>query len=189
MSSHHIVRERQEPALLITDFYSIDEELVGQLLEWSPTIVTDVNSYEAVTSQAYKVDVIFTPVPIDLPQEHVKTVLYDVNYIASALRYLIAEGYKAVNILGSGFDQEILESFFQEIDLVWLHDDKRTIFVQSGFEKWMPAGDHLFIEPAWCDLATSGLNRIGENHFETINDGFFSIRFSAPQFCLLTEKL
>ncbi|UZJ65167.1 thiamine diphosphokinase [Sphingobacterium sp. KU25419] len=189
MSSHHIVRERQEPALLITDVYSIDPELVGQLLEWSPTIITDVNSYEAVTSQTYKVDVIFSPFPIDLAQEHVKTVLYEINYIASALRYLIAEGYKAVNILGSGFDQEILESFVQEIDMVWLHDDKRTIFVPSGFEKWMPAGDDLFLEPLLCDLETSGLNRIGENHFITINDGFFSITFSEPQFCLLTEKL
>ena len=39
MSSHHIVRERQEPALLITDVYSIDPELVGQLLEWSLSLI------------------------------------------------------------------------------------------------------------------------------------------------------
>jgi thiamine pyrophosphokinase len=189
MSSHHIVRERQEPALLITDIYSIEEELVGQLLEWSPTIVTDVNSYEAVTSQAYKVDVIFTPVPMVLPQEHVKTVLYETNFIASALRYLIEEGYKAVNILGSGFDKEILEAFAIEIDIVWLYSDTRTIFVQSGFEKWMPAGDELFISPLLSDLETKGLQKIAENHFKTIRDGFFSIDFSAPKFCLLTEKL
>lgn len=189
MSSHHIVRERQEPALLITDIYSIDEELVGQLLEWSPTIITDVSSYEAVTSQAYKVDVIFTPTLIALPQEHMKTVLYETNFIASALRYLIEEGYKAVNILGSGFDQEVLEQFVSAIDIVWLHSDTRTIFVQSGFEKWLPAGDELLIAPIVSDLETSGLQKIGENHFRTTRDGFFHIAFSAPKYCLLTEKL
>lgn len=77
MSSHHIVRERQEPALLITDIYSIDIDLVGQILEWSPTIITDIDSYEAVTSQNYKVDVIFTNKLIDLPQEHVKSVFFE----------------------------------------------------------------------------------------------------------------
>lgn len=189
MSSHHIVRERQEPALLVTDIYSIDAELVGQLLEWSPTIIADVNSYEAISSQAYKVDVIFTPIPIDLPQEHIKTVLYEENYIVSALNYLIQEGYKAVNVLGSGFDKEILERFVAAIDIVWLHNDTRTIFVQSGFEKWMPAGDELSIAPLLSDLETIGLQKVEENCFKTIKDGFFKIKFSDPKFCLLTEKL
>lgn len=189
MSSHHIVRERQEPALLITDIYSIDKELVGQLLEWSPTIVTDVDSYEAVTSQAYKVDVIFTPRLMDFPQEHVKAVIYETNFITSALSYLIEEGYKAVNILGFGFDQSVLERFASMIDIVWLHHETRTIFVQSGFEKWMPAGDELFIAPVLGDLKTSGLQKIGENHFRTIEDGFFKVAFSSPKYCLLTEKL
>lgn len=189
MSSHHIVKDKQEPALLITDIYSIDAELVGQLLEWSPTIIADVNSYEAVTSQAYKVDIIFSPVLMDLPQEHVKTVLYDADYVASALSHLIEAGYRAVNILGAGFDIRILEHFVSEIDIVWLHNDSRTIFVQSGFEKWMPAGDALFIAPALNELKTSGLTKVGEGEYKTIEDGFFRITFSAPRYCLLTEKL
>ena len=37
MSSHHIVRDDQEPALIITNGASCsEEELIGQLLEWSP---------------------------------------------------------------------------------------------------------------------------------------------------------
>ena len=75
------------------------------------------------------------------------------------------------------------------IDIVWLHHETRTIFVQSGFEKWMPAGDELFIGSVLNDLETSGLQAIGENHFRTIEDGFFRLEFSSPKYCLLTEKL
>ncbi|UIR55714.1 thiamine diphosphokinase [Sphingobacterium sp. SRCM116780] len=189
MSSHHIVREKQEPALVIIDVYSIDAELVGQLLEWSPTLITDVDSYEAVTSQSYKVDLIFTKEPIVLPQEHVKTVLFETNFIEAALQYLINEGYGAVNIVGAGFDPEILNQFSEHIDIVWLHEDNRTIFVHSGFEKWKSAGEELFLHPLPSDLETVGLEKISTNHFRTEKDGFFNIKFSIPNICLLTERL
>ncbi|RZK41505.1 MAG: thiamine pyrophosphokinase, partial [Pedobacter sp.] len=39
MSSHHIVREKQEPALYIHQLGNFDEEKLGQLLEWSPTVL------------------------------------------------------------------------------------------------------------------------------------------------------
>jgi thiamine pyrophosphokinase len=39
MSSHHIVRDDQEPALIIANGASCNPELLGQLLEWSPLVV------------------------------------------------------------------------------------------------------------------------------------------------------
>jgi thiamine pyrophosphokinase len=35
MSSHHIVRDDQEPALIIANGAACSAELLGQLLEWS----------------------------------------------------------------------------------------------------------------------------------------------------------
>ncbi|MFD2144372.1 hypothetical protein [Mucilaginibacter antarcticus] len=43
MSSHHIVREKQEPALLVLGLDGFDEEQLGQLLEWSPTLMAPPN--------------------------------------------------------------------------------------------------------------------------------------------------
>lgn len=37
MSSHHIVRDDQEPALIIANGAACSSELLGQLLEWSPS--------------------------------------------------------------------------------------------------------------------------------------------------------
>ena len=39
MSSHHVVKEKQEPGLLILDPGDFDNEYLGQLLEWSPTVL------------------------------------------------------------------------------------------------------------------------------------------------------
>ena len=39
MSSHHIVRDDQAPALIIANGEACSEELLGQLLEWSPTVI------------------------------------------------------------------------------------------------------------------------------------------------------
>ena len=39
MSSHHIVRDDQEPALIIANGASCSNELLGQLLEWSPIVI------------------------------------------------------------------------------------------------------------------------------------------------------
>ena len=39
MSSHHVVRDLQEPALIIANGEACSETLLGELLEWSPYVV------------------------------------------------------------------------------------------------------------------------------------------------------
>ena len=39
MSSHHIVRDDQEPALIIANGEACSMNLLHQLLEWSPLVV------------------------------------------------------------------------------------------------------------------------------------------------------
>lgn len=58
MSSHHIVREKQEPALFILDFDGFDEEYFGQLLEWSPTLVVSEDCYEKIARMGIKIDAV-----------------------------------------------------------------------------------------------------------------------------------
>jgi thiamine pyrophosphokinase len=58
MSSHHIVRDNQEPALLLaTGQYS--EKHLGQLLEWSPVLGVMEHALPAVLSAGLKVDAVF----------------------------------------------------------------------------------------------------------------------------------
>jgi thiamine pyrophosphokinase len=58
MSSHHIVREKQEPALLVLGLNNFSEELLGQLLEWSPTVITTPLVAEQINIYEIKIDII-----------------------------------------------------------------------------------------------------------------------------------
>ena len=58
MSSHHIVRDDQEPALIIANGASCSFELLGQLLEWSPIVIVLDNAIDRVLQLDIKVDVL-----------------------------------------------------------------------------------------------------------------------------------
>ena len=58
MSSHHIVRDDQEPALIIANGASCNIELLGQLLEWSPLVIVLDSAMERVLELGIKVDVL-----------------------------------------------------------------------------------------------------------------------------------
>lgn len=58
MSSHHVVRDEQEPALLIDDPFALQLEFVEHLLEWSPTVVVTANALDEVLHWGIKVDVV-----------------------------------------------------------------------------------------------------------------------------------
>ncbi len=57
MSSHHIIREDQEPALLIMDALAVPFEQVQELLEWSPTVMVTEYALVEVLNWGIKVDV------------------------------------------------------------------------------------------------------------------------------------
>ena len=58
MSSHHIVKDDQEPALIIANGASCATELMGQLLEWSPWVIVLDSAIERVLPLNIKVDVV-----------------------------------------------------------------------------------------------------------------------------------
>lgn len=59
MSSHHFVKEGQEPSVWVlgTEF---SEDILGTLLEWSPMVVASVSAAEKLLSFQIKIDKILT---------------------------------------------------------------------------------------------------------------------------------
>jgi thiamine pyrophosphokinase len=100
VSSHHIVREKQEPALLILGMSTFDQELLGQLLEWSPTVIATTEIAEQLNSLGIKVDRIISDHQTDVIQSDVKYIsLNGIAPIQSAMQFLLTEKYAAVNIV------------------------------------------------------------------------------------------
>ncbi len=191
MSSHHIVRENQEPALLIEDLSLIDEEDLGQLLEWSPTIVIEEETIDLLDARGYKFDIVFTKNSINGSQENLKVISYDIDFLKVAIEYLIAHHYKAVNIVTEQLDINYYSPYLEQINIVLFSKGIRYYFVTTGFTKWKPAGERIQIETAHVNeqIVHKGLIKINENEYELEKDGLFVLQFSQEKYILIGEKI
>lgn len=188
MSSHHIVRENQEPALLIQDFQALRSDELGQLLEWSPTVIVDAYNLDFLVSEEIKVDFIFCSESLDLRQEHTRILPVEAgSFIHSALTHLVAQSYSAVNILCSDIDP-LLVGFASDINIVAFCKRKKYVFVKEYYEKWKPKGEKIYLESN--SIATRhGLVPLEDNVFETQKDGFFQLTFNSSDFVCIGEDL
>lgn len=167
MSSHHIIRDKQEPALIIANGESCSDELLGQLLEWSPFIVVLDNAIHRVNQLGIKVDVLlgdFDRLDIEdvkaqqYPIEIIHTPNQDKTDLEKAFDFLIERGFPAVNVVwatGRRADHSIanitnIVRYKNQIQTV-LIDDYSVIYpLQTSpqiFEKWFSKGTNISLIP------------------------------------------
>lgn len=163
MSSHHIVREDQEPALLILDTAATSFKVIEQLLEWSPTVIVFETVTEQVLSWGIKIDAAILSNLILwydrlVVQEPIQIVQASGRPIQDGLDFALSKKYKAINILVSEkADLDLLSAADVDIDLVAFHLQYRWSLIRSGnFEKWLTKGTRLAIYPN-LKIITAGL--------------------------------
>lgn len=170
MSSHHIVRDKQEPALLIANGEACHPELLGQLLEWSPVVVVLDSAIHRVLDLGIKVDVLLgdfdqrpdgSGLDIDsiraqqYPLEVVHTPDQNKTDLDKGIEYLIERGFPAVNIVwatGRRADHTLtnltnIVKYKDQIRIVMLDDHSRIFPLVGRFEKWYAAGTPLSLIP------------------------------------------
>jgi thiamine pyrophosphokinase len=188
MSSHHIVREKQEPALLVLGLDNFSEEQLGQLLEWSPTVISNLYTAEKLNSYGIKIDWIVTNESGAL-QSDVKLVpAGNQTVVKAALQYLISQNYPAVNIITDELALTDYTDFSDKISLVIFNSGKKIFPVTPGFSKWKPAEETIGVISPFNHLEHTGLKNIGERLFKTTVDGFFTLQFDEP-FLFISEEL
>jgi hypothetical protein len=188
MSSHHIVKEKQEPALYIHELGEFNEEYLGQLLEWSPTLVVNSTQYEKIISMGLKVDIVVNPA--ELPsayQENTKTIMGPGDEFNTVLNYLLKEKYDAVNIISAGTKLLDLEYYLDTINIVLFDATRKTYAITKGFKVWKPQGTIYYIDII-SYFETSNLKQLSGDEFEVINDGFVEFIFNS-EYLILSEKL
>lgn len=184
MSSHHVVRENQEPALLIEDYNALSEEHLGQLLEWSPTIITVAHNLDYFVSQAIKVDVLYGN-DLNALQEEIKIISPIKSFIEDSLHYLITNQHKSVNILTESLSPIYLE-YASKLNIVLFCQGIRYVVVKNRYEKWKSSGSKMHISPSNIK-SFNGLSFINGNTFEVDKDGFVSIEMSSSDFVYVGE--
>jgi hypothetical protein len=187
MSSHHIVKEKQEPALYVHHLGDFNEEYLGQLLEWSPTLIVNAEAYEKVLSLGLKVDVVLNPALDVQYQENTRVINGHHNDIADVLNYLIFEKYPAVNIIDKETNLEALQHFIGDINIVVFTPTAKSYAVKSGFKVWKPKGTQFEI-PLTTYFETSNLLPNENEFFEVPQDGFVEFIFGA-EYLFITERL
>jgi thiamine pyrophosphokinase len=177
MSSHHVVREKQEPALLVLSLDNFDDDLLGQLLEWSPTVITTPQTAEQLNAFGIKIDWVISNSDDDL-QSDVKIIPQgDLSETESALNFLVIQAYPAVNIVADDIDLDDYIAYADKINLVILAKGNRICTIQSGFTKWKVSGEFIEVLSPTASLQFSGLENVGDNLYKTTHDGFFTLSF------------
>lgn len=189
MSSHHIVREKQEPALLVLGLDNFSDELLGQLLEWSPTVIATELTAERVHAYGIKIDWVISNNPNEHLQSDIKLMpAGDDSPAEAALKYLVTNGYPAVNIVTDDLQLKEYLFFTDKINMVIFNGNQKVYAVSSGFSKWKPAGEVIELLSGPQQFHSSGLEAVEHHRYKTTHDGFFSLQFNQP-FLFIAEEL
>ena len=165
MSSHHIVRDDQEPALIIANGEVCSSELLGQLLEWSPIVIVLDSAIERVLELGIKVDVLLGDFDRGFDASYYKEKQYpleivyapnqDKTDLEKAFDYLIEKGHKAVNVIwatGKRADHTItnltnIVAYRNLLKIVILDDHSKVYLLPETFEKWYTSNTILSLIP------------------------------------------
>jgi len=190
VSSHHIVRDEQEPALLIANGESCQPELLGQLLEWSPLVVVLDSAIWRVLDLGIKIDVLLGDFDRALDLDAIRAQQYplevvhkpdqDKTDLEKGIEYLIGRGFPAVNIVwatGRRADHSLtnmtnIVRYKDQIRIVMLDDHSRIFPLVGRYEKWYEAGTPLSLIPVGTvsGITTNGL--MYNLHDETLTLGY-----------------
>jgi thiamine pyrophosphokinase len=165
MSSHHIVKDDQEPALIIANGAACSIELLGQLLEWSPIVIVLDNAIERVMELGIKVDVLLGDFDENFDAKHYKTEQFPIEIVHApdqnktdlqkAFEYLIDRKITAVNVVwatGKRADHTItnltqMVAYTKQLKIVLLDDYSKVFLLPKSYKKWYPANTIISLIP------------------------------------------
>jgi hypothetical protein len=193
MSSHHFVREGQEPALFILE--PVQLAMAEPLLEWAPLVVITEDCVDDILLWGIKIDIVIArPENVDAmmlqlaEQAPVKILSAGASTLESAMIFLVNAGEPAVSILCQAFSEDVkntLETFGPQIQITVRDNQTKWSLIESGkYRKWFQKGSLLYffeqvlakdlkanrmtgvyelLDDQWVDITTTKRFWIGES--------------------------
>ncbi len=165
LSSHHIVRNDQGPALIIANGQECGQELLVQLLEWSPLILVLDSAIERVMKIDLKVDVLIGDFDRNFDADKYRETQFPIEIIhkpdqnktdlEKAFDYLIERKIPAVNVVwatGKRSDHTIanitnIVQYRNLLKIVLLDDYSKIFLLPNKFEKWYTKNSIISLIP------------------------------------------
>ncbi len=155
MSSHHFVRDGQEPALLIMNTNGLLWGQLQSLLEWNPSVLVSSTCIDEVISWGIKVDSVLGKIedgqrllallsdqfPLTYVSEREKS-----TALSTGLCFLMEKGHMAINVIGS-FDNsaDTIKQLLTEQavgNIVVFDEGYRWVYCKGKtYKKWAAKGD------------------------------------------------
>jgi thiamine pyrophosphokinase len=174
MSSHHIVRDNQEPALIIANGADCGDDLLQQLMEWSPYVLALDGAVHRLLERNIRFDAWLgdfdSGAGVDEMAlskmgniQRIWAEDQDKTDLEKGIEFLISKGHVAANIIwgtGRRADHTInnmatLWRYHDQMTLSLLDDHSRVYPLNRQFKKWYPAGTAISLIPVGY---ASGIN-------------------------------
>lgn len=183
MSSHHFVREKQEPAIYIHSEESLDLELLGQLLEWCPYVIVDEHALFVINHEPIKIDLV---IQRDLTDDDIQTWVANQSDIKvlklntgddkliSVLNYLASENHFAISLIACNDAHfEKLKNIDFPLDVIQYNSLYKGFFIKEHFLKWKEKDSLIEINSETVETK----NLIKQNNLhKVIKDGLVEIK-------------
>ena len=160
MSSHHFVKEGQEPALIIANGATCSYDLLTSLLEWCPYVVVLDGAYDRVHSLQIRPDVVigdFDSLSLDMNDFNVEFVQVDdqdTTDLEKGIDFLIAKGFDHINVVwatGRRLDHTVNNfatlARYAELRVVLYDDHSRAFVLPKSYSKLYPPQTKLSLFP------------------------------------------
>lgn len=165
MSSHHFVRDGQEPALIIANGASCSPDILNQLLEWNPYVLVLDGAIDRVMELNLRFDGWLGDFDSTLQVENLKEYYGNVEVIPApdqnktdlqkGIEFICSKGFKDANIVwatGRRADHTFqnlatLPLYSGYINLNIIDDHSKVFNLPKVFKKWYPAKTKISLFP------------------------------------------
>lgn len=182
MSSHHFVKEKQEPALLILSDSSFDKIILEQLLEWSPIVIVEDKCLMMLNHEPIKIDYVLQT---DFSNSEIETWIgfqdmvriIDAREEQSKIDFLIdilqREDNQALSIIGHSTEQEqILKNHETKMNIIFYSNAYKSYTKYNHFKKWKEVNSKFEIE---ADIVSSKNLSLENSFYRVIADATVEI--------------
>ncbi len=160
MSSHHFVKDGQEPALVVANGAACSYEILTSLMEWCPYMVVCDGAYSRIKDLQITPDVVIGDfdsigeIDEDLHTRYIKLEGQETTDLEKALNHLAEKGYTDINIVwatGKRLDHT-LNNFatlakYADIRIVLIDDYSRSFILPKTYTKRYEKGQALSLIP------------------------------------------
>ncbi|GAA4834214.1 hypothetical protein [Algivirga pacifica] len=193
MSSHHIVRDAQEPAVLLLDAEVCQQDTLHQLLEWSPVVMATAETLPLLLTWNIKVEVVFCSAEQHpslkkelIYQEPVTIIPIEGTLFLTIAAYLKEKEHRAINIFFPIDHTLSLFAAFSDVDVVLFEHHQRAFLCKKKvLEKWYPAGQQLCIPE---NVQVENLTLVGDGVYKVLQDGFVKVHGEGSPFLIMEES-